>query len=133
MPLPHPERSTERTKNRLRALLAAGAGTLVVASTVVATGPAAASTSPPARSVIERVEAVRAHLGTDRLMRDAGPADHPRLTWHTWHDWRDYKNHDQVWNNVASWHNVGYRDNRWQNWQNWHDWGNKSGDWGNRY
>jgi hypothetical protein len=38
-----------------------------------------------------------------------------------------------VWNNVGSWHNVGYRDPQWQNWQNWHDWGNRSGDWNNKY
>ena len=49
-----------------------------------------------------------------RLMRDPGEANLPRLTWHTWHDWRDYKDHDQVWNNVGSWHNVGYRDPQWQ-------------------
>ena len=97
------------------------------------TSPAAASPPPLASSLIERVETVRSQLLTERLMREPGEANLPRLTWHTWHDWRDYKDHDQVWNNVASWHNVGYQDSHWQNWQNWHDWGNRSGDWGNKY
>jgi len=130
---PHPQRSSEQIKDRLRGLLTVGAGTLVVASIVVVTSPTAASTPPLARSVIERVEAVRAQLFTDRLMREPGEANLPRLTWHTWHNWQDYQYHDQVWNNVASWHNLGYRDPQWQNWQNWHDWGNRSGDWNNKY
>ena len=79
------------------------------------------------------MEAVRAHRLKERLIGEPGPGELTRLTWHTWHDWRDYKNHDQVWNNVASWHNVGYQSSRWQNWQNWHDWKNDTGDWGNRY
>jgi hypothetical protein len=120
-------------KDRLRDLLAAGAGTLVVASTVVATPPASAAPAPLADSVIERVETLRSQLAAERLRGGSDPAQPARLAWHTWHDWRDYKDHDQVWNNVGSWHNVGYRDDRWQNWQNWHDWKNNAGDWGNRY
>ena len=127
-----PERASEKIGDRLRELLAAGAGTLVLATTVVVTTPADAS-PPPARSVVERLETLRAELAAERLLGEAGPGDLPRLAWHTWHDWRDYKDHDQVWNNVGSWHNVGYRDDRWQNWQNWHDWKNNVGDWGNRY
>jgi hypothetical protein len=128
---PQPERAPETIKDRLRGLLAAGAGTLVVASTVVVLSPAAAS-PPVAGSVIDRIEAVRTQLVIERLMREPDGVN-PRLTWHTWHDWRDYKDHDQEWNNVGSWHNVGHRDNRWENWQNWHDWSNNAGDWGNRY
>ena len=126
------ERTSETIRNRLRELLAVGAGTLVVASIVVVT-PAAASPPALADSVIDRVETLRARLAAERLLGDADPAHLPRLAWHTWHDWRDYKDHDQVWNNVGSWHNVGYRDDRWGNWQNWHDWKNNVGDWGNRY
>jgi hypothetical protein len=129
---PRPEHAAETIADRLRALLA-GAGTLVVASAVVVVHPAAASPPPLAGSVIERLEAIRAQLAAERLLREPDHRDLTRLTWHTWHDWRDYKDHDQVWNNVPSWHNVGYRDDRWQNWGNWHDWKNNVGDWGNRY
>ena len=121
---PQPDRSSEKMNDRLRALLAVGAGTLVVASAVVVVSPAAASPPPLAASVIERVEAVRAQFLTGRLMQDPANANGPRLAWHAWHDWQDYPYHDQVWNNVPSWHNLGYQDPRWQNWQNWHDWNN---------
>lgn len=119
--------------NRLRGLLAAGAGSLVVASAVVVTAPATASTVAPARSVIERVEAVRAQLALDGLMRAPGDAPAQQLAWHAWNNWENYQYQDQVWNNVPSWHNVGYRAPEWTNWHNWHDWGNNHGDWGNKY
>jgi len=130
VPDSHQERPGERILERWRGILGA-AGTLVIASAVVVTPGASAAVAPG--SVIERVEAARAQLALERLLRDAGEANHTRLTWHTWHDWRDYKDHDQSWNNVGSWHNVGYQSDRWQNWQNWHDWKNNEGDWGNRY
>ena len=126
------QRSSEGMKDRLRALLAAGAGTLVVATAVVMTEPASASI-PPARAVVERVEAVRASLVLENLSRDPGTETRPQLVWHSWSNWENYQYQDQVWANVPNWHNVGYRDPEWHNWQNWHDWGNRSGGWNNRY
>jgi hypothetical protein len=132
VPPPGSEHSPERLKDRLRGLLKAGAGSLVVASAVVMTAPSAAAIRPPSGTIVERVEALRARLAIDRLMPPPGDRRQPRLAWHAWHDWQDYADHDQVWNNVSSWHNLGYQDPRWGNWGNWHDWHDWN-DWNNRY
>ncbi len=114
-----PDRANQhqRVKSALRTLLAAGAGTLVVASTIVVTATAEAAPSPG--SLAERVEQARARL-TAQMPRSS--ADGTKLAWHAWHNWQDSQYHDQVWSNVPSWHNTGYADPRWQNWQNWHNW-----------
>ena len=77
MQLPPPDHSGDTIKDRLRGLLSAGAGALVVASTVVVTAPAVASPWPPAESVIERVEAVRAQRLTERLIDEPAPGEAP--------------------------------------------------------
>lgn len=117
----------DRGKSKLRRLLATGAGSLVVATTVVVTTAAPAALSPAAASLTERVAEARATLIAPASPWGPDGARDARLAWHAWHNWQDSQYHDQVWNNVPSWHNLGYQDPRWQNWQNWHDWN----DWRN--
>jgi len=106
-----PENSARaRHKARLLALLKAGAGSVVVASAVLAV-PSAAVASIPRDLLLSRAEEAR-----NQLVRSLPPepsGDKPvRLAW---------------WGN--RWGNGGWGWRPWNNWPNgWHNWNN----WGNR-
>ena len=102
--------------------MTAGAGSLVIASALIAPATLQAAVNPqPAKSVPDRVEAIQsqiagsgADLGSAETMKDW-------RNWRNWHNWRNWRNHP-VWSNWSNWNN-------WHNWNNhnWHNWG----DWNN--
>ncbi len=102
-------RARRLTKDRLASLLTAGAGSLVLATTVM-TAPAAASPPPSRQPVLQRADDVRTKLTAP----DSNPqlTDKPatQLAW-----WRNWGNGG--WGPHPYWHN-------WPNWRNWHNWGN---------
>src|SRR5262245_48768191 len=95
-------------KARLLALLQAGAGSVVVASAVLAV-PSAAVASIPRDVLLSRAEQARNHLARSLPPEPSGD-ERVQLAW---------------WGN--RWGNGGWRP--WNNWPNgWHNWPN----WGNR-
>jgi len=95
----------EKAKETLTKLLAASAGSLLVAS-AAAPAPADAALRAEAASVSERTEQAREKLAAPAEARDqAAPV---QLAW--WGNW-----HNGGWH--PYWHN-------WPNWRNWHNWGN---------
>jgi hypothetical protein len=97
-------------KARLLALLQAGAGSVVVASAILAV-PSAAVASIPRDALPSRAEEARNHLV--RLLSPEQTGDGPvQLAW---------------WGN--RWGNGGWRPwNNWPNgWHNWNNWGNRMG------
>ena len=107
-------------KERLRGRLKAGAFTVLFALGFATGVPGPAAAAEPPRGVLEqRIEQVRATLGTpagaDRLSADtpAQPWGNIWLNWgNGWHNWNN------------SWHN-------WNNWHNWSDWNNWNNSWHN--
>ena len=105
----HDRPSRSRFKVRLLALLQGGAGSLVLATTVLVAPPEGAATPSP-ESVLERAGEARARL-VKSLEASAQPGGKPlELAW-----W------GKAWGNGGghpAWDN-------WPNgWQNWNDWGN---------
>ena len=94
--------SRRRIKDQLARLLTVGAGSLVVATTVVS-APAAASPQPPSQPVLQRAEAVRAKITTDDVHRQPRERVAGQLAW-----WRNWGNGG--WAPHPYWHN-------WPNWQ----------------
>lgn len=101
-----------KLKARLLALLQVGAGSLVVASTVMAAPRPTPIAPAPGDSPLKRAEEVRAQL-VQSLPEAERAADEPlELAW---------------WGN--RWPNFGWRPwanwpNGWRNWNNWPNWGN---------
>jgi hypothetical protein len=93
-----------RLKAKLVRLLTAGAGSLVVATTVMST-PAAALVKPSADPLVERAAQARAKLIAGDPAAEESQAPHLELAW-----WRN-------------WGNGGFRP-RWPNWPNWRNWSN---------
>ena len=98
----------KKAKESLSKLLAASAGSLLVASGVA---PEAAQAAVPADHspvpVLERADEVRAKLAAPVLETENAEAPVQLAWWGNWHNggWHPY------------WHN-------WPNWRNWHNWGN---------
>ena len=98
--------SHRKAKKSLSKLLAATAGTLVVAS--AAAPKVEASVAPvPEASLQQKVEDLRANLGAPAAATKADQAPIQLAWWGNWHNggWHPY------------WHN-------WPNWRNWHNWHN---------
>lgn len=86
-------------------LLKAGAGTVVVASTTLATTPAEAKTRPAADrpSLSERVSEIRKQFAAPDITAETSEPGPATAWWgNGWHNWR----------------------NGWHNWHNWHNWRN---------
>jgi hypothetical protein len=95
-----------RLRARILAVLTAGAGSMVLASTVVAP-PAEAAHLPRGAEVTRRTDGVRAQWSK------ADGIGQPALQLAWWRNWGNGGWHP--W-----WHN-------WPNWRNWHNWGNGGG------
>ena len=95
-------------KRRLLALVHAGTGSLVIASSVLAPPPADASKPATDVDLLERVATARQRL-TATLEPDSAkrPADSRLARWGNWRNWGR-----RPWNP------------RWPNWPNWRNWGN---------
>jgi hypothetical protein len=102
----NPERKSG-LKAKLRLLLTAGAGSVIVATTV-AVAPATALVKPTAESVAQRAAHARAKLETGSPIADRETTPALELAW--WRNWGNGGWH-------PNWHN-------WPNWRNWHNWGN---------
>jgi hypothetical protein len=99
-----------RLKARLLTLLQAGAGSLVLATTVLAAPPAAAAALTPTDSLLKRADEARAELV--RSLPAAEPlADKPaEVAW---------------WGNRWGWGGRPWWPNwpnGWHNWPNWRNW-----------
>jgi len=97
-----------RLKQRLLKTLQLGAGSLVMATAVIAAKPAGAAIAPAQRSVIARADDVRARLQRATPSAAVDPHRATLLAW--WGNWHN-------WHGGPYWHN-------WPNWHNWHNWGN---------
>lgn len=100
------DRKNKKAKETLSKLLAATAGSLLVAS---AAAPAAAdaATRVDTAPVLERADEVRTKLAAPAVESENDAAPIQLAWWGNWHNggWHPY------------WHN-------WPNWRNWHNWGN---------
>lgn len=96
-----------RVKAKLLQLLTAGAGSIVVATTVIPT-PAGGNVKPPSDAVMERAAQARAKLTRAAAADHAQPAP-IEIAW--WRNWGNGGWHPR-WNNWPNWRN-------WRNWRNW--------------
>jgi len=99
-------------KARLLALLQVGAGSLVVASAVLAAPQPTSIASALGDSPLKRAEAVRVQLVQSLPEAERGTEEPLEVAW---------------WGN--RWPNFGWRPwanwpNGWRNWNNWPNWGN---------
>jgi hypothetical protein len=101
--------SRSKAKESLGKLLAAGAGTALVASMVAAPAPADAAARGDSAPVLERARELRSRLSQAPAI-DPAQAPVQLAWWGNWHNWGYH----------PYWHN-------WPNWRNWHNWPN----WGN--
>ena len=90
--------------------LRAGAGSLVLASAVMAAPPAEAAKAPDT-ALEPRVLAARSQLSATVPPAAGAKSDPTQIAW--WGNWHNWGYHP--W-----WHN-------WPNWRNWHNWGNGPG------
>lgn len=100
-----------RLKNVWLRMLQAGAGSVVVATAVLAAPPAEAARPDASATVMERAEEARVALQDAAPALDASAEEAARLAW--WGNWHNWGWH-------PGWHNWP----NWHNWHNWHNWGN---------
>lgn len=110
----------ERLKKQLLDILKQSAGSLVIASAILAPPPAKAAVDPQSEQAVSaRVEKIQDQIGQRQTNTD-GP---PQIMG-SWHNWFNLP----VWSNWSDWNNK-------QRWYNWGDWGNhkrhKWHNWGN--
>ena len=100
-------------KRRLLALVHAGTGTLVIASSVLAPLPADASKRATDVDLLERAAAAR-----QRLTASLEPSSDPQIgdsrlaRWGNWRNWGRRRGWNPGWHNWPNWRN-------WGNWRNW--------------
>jgi len=112
-----------RLKSSLLTRLKAGAGSLVLATTVLMAPPAVTATTPPSDSLFQRAENARAELvkvlsdaevTADRSVQLAFWGNIGRRRWPNW---------PNGWNNWSRWGN--FPRPAWPNWPNgWNNWPN---------
>jgi hypothetical protein len=97
-----------KLKERLRALVMTGAGTVVLATTVLSAIPVDANVADtnPADTLQKRVEKVRPQVQDANANLQQQGNSNIQLAW--WRNWR----------------NGGWRGWGWPNWHNWHNWRN---------
>jgi hypothetical protein len=108
-----PNQRHSRLKQSWLRILQAGAGSLVVATAVVAAPPALAAHLLPAASVEDKLQQARDSLRKGVSAPNGEQPAVERLAW---------------WGN--RWGNGGWGHPAWHNWPNWHNWHNWH-NWGN--
>ena len=115
--------SREGLKRQLLDILKGSAGSLVIASAMLASPPIKAAVNPqPAQTVSARVEKIQ-----DQIVQPPTNAGGPAKTMEgPWLNWLNLP----VWSNWPDWNNY-------HPWSNWGDWGNHPwhnwGDWNNHH
>jgi len=103
--------SRSRLKARLLALFQSGAGSLVVASTVLAAPPPTSVSPVPGDSPLKRAEDARARIVQSLPAAEQTGQKPVELAW-----WGNR------WGN-GGWHPWNNWPNAWRNWPNWGNWG----------
>ena len=112
-----------RLKSRLLTLLQAGAGSLVLATTVLVAPPPVTAATPSSDSLFKRAEDARAELV--KFLSDAELTGERPVQLAFWGNiarprWPNWPN---GWNNWSRWGNFSRP--RWPNWPNgWNNWSN---------
>jgi hypothetical protein len=121
-------------KKRLLDVLKGSAGSLVIASAMLASPPTKAAVNPqPDQTVSARVEKIQDQIAQPQT-NAGGAAKTMEGVWLNWSNLPVWSNWSD-WNNNHPWYNWGDWGN--QQWHNWGDWGNQQwhnwGDWGNHH